>query len=199
MTWAPDYLTLPQGKAALRIADSIDDAELPTWITAASRAIDQSCNRQFGNVALETRTYRRPAVYVPGLQLWVLDIDDVQNTTGMTVNGATLAASGAVLLPSNAALKGKPYTSIGWTDPPQTPYYGAPAPNLLAAPWGWTAIPANVIGAAKLQLNRWAARRDSPFGVAGSPSDGSEIRLLARLDPDVVTLLNGFRRRRKVG
>ena len=46
-----------------------------------------------------------------------------------------------------------------------------------------------------LQASRLAARRDSPFGVAGSPDAGSEMRLLARVDPDVAVALEPYRRR----
>jgi hypothetical protein len=71
--------------------------------------------------------------------------------------------------------------------------------TVVVAQWGWTAVPAQVIAAAKLQSNRWNKRRNSPLGVAGSPEQGSEIRLLARLDPDVATVLAGLSRRRRVG
>jgi len=46
-----------------------------------------------------------------------------------------------------------------------------------------------------LQSSRIAARRDSPFGVAGSPETGSELRLLDRVDPDVAVTLSRYRRR----
>ena len=45
-----------------------------------------------------------------------------------------------------------------------------------------------------LQGARLAARRDSPFGISGSPSEQGEIRLLAQLDPDFKTSLKPLRR-----
>jgi hypothetical protein len=53
--------------------------------------------------------------------------------------------------------------------------------------------PAPVKLACMLQASRLVKRRDSPFGVAGSPEFGSELRLLSKLDPDVENLLRPYR------
>lgn len=53
-------------------------------------------------------------------------------------------------------------------------------------------IPDAVKLACLLQASRFFIRKNAPFGVAGSPQDGSEIRLLARLDPDVLVMLGPF-------
>ncbi|MFG1844910.1 hypothetical protein [Micromonospora carbonacea] len=194
MPWAPDYLTAEQAADFIRLSASVpDEEELATWCTAASRAVDKKTNRQFGQVdAVTARTYRRPAVYDPASGLWLLEVDDVQDVTGLTVGGTALADSGVTLLPDDAVERGRPYERLGFAD-----YPGSPV--VVSAVWGWSAVPAQVVGACKLQVSRWAARRDSPYGVAGSPSDGSELRLLARLDPDVHTSLAGLSRRRRVG
>lgn len=193
MPWKPDYLTAAELRTYLYVSDSLDDVQLQTWVTAASRAIDRKCNRQFGQLAAPAgRAYRRPAVYDVVSGLWLLEIDDVQDITGMTVGGVAYASSGAVLLPDNAPADGIPYERLGFTDAPD-------APIAVTARWGWSAVPAQVPGAVKLQANRWNARRASPLGVAGSPDQGSEIRLLSRLDPDVATTLAGLARRRSAG
>ena len=193
MTWKPDYLTAAQLAAYLNVTDSLDDAELAVWVTAASRAIDKRCNRQFGKLsAAAARTYRRPAVYDVVTGLWLVEIDDVQDITGLTVGGVAYASSGATLLPDNAPADNVPYERLGFTDYPTTPL-------VVSAIWGWSAVPSQVVGAVKLQGARWNARRNSPLGVAGSPDQGSELRLLARLDPDVSTTLAGLARRRRVG
>jgi hypothetical protein len=199
--WKPDYITVVDANAFLRLPDSIDDAQVGTWVTAASRAIDKRCNRQFGTIAptAAARVYRRPAVYDPVTGMWLLSIDDVQDVTGMTVRGVAYASSGAVLLPDNAPADSVPWTALGFADRPDLSYAGAPASVTVVARWGWTAVPAQVVVAARLQVNRWAARRDSPFGVSGSPTDGSELRLLAKLDPDVAVSLAGLSRPRRVG
>ncbi|HEY9338824.1 MAG TPA: phage gp6-like head-tail connector protein [Kribbella sp.] len=193
MTWRPDYITAAELAAYLNVTDSLDDAELVVWVTAASRAVDKRCNRQFGKLSTAAaRTYRRPAVYDVVTGLWLVEIDDVQDVTGLTVGGVAYASSGATLLPDNAPADGVPYERLGFTDAPTVPV-------VVSAVWGWTAVPSQVVGAVKLQGARWNARRNSPLGIAGSPDQGSEMRLLARLDPDVSTTLTGLARRRRVG
>jgi hypothetical protein len=198
VAWAPDYITVAQAGAFLRIADTVDDVELGNWVTAASRAIDDRCNRQFGqDVAPVARTYRRTPYADPTTGLWILEIDDIQTTVGLLVNGVAYASSGAVLLPDNAPADGVPWQQLGFVTMPYPSYPGVPQLNVITGRFGWTAFPTQVIGASKLQVSRWNARRDSPFGVAGGP--GAELRLLARLDPDVSTSLVGLSRRRRVG
>jgi len=197
--WKPDYLTLAEAKAYLRAVDTIDDAELPGWITAASRAIDRRCNRQFGQLAAPAaRVYRRPAMWNPEVCMWVIDIDDVQDVTGMTVGGVAYASQRGVLLPDNAPADGQPWKALGFPDQPTASYVGAPVAVTVVARWGWTAVPLQVSAACKLQVSRWFSRRDSPNGIAGSPETG-QLRLLARLDPDVATTLTGLARRRRAG
>jgi hypothetical protein len=198
MPWAPDYLTLAEAKVYLRITDTVDDVELSAAIPAVSRMIDTACMRQFGVLAAPAaRTYRRTPVLSYETGLWEREIDDLMTTVGLLVDGVAYASSGATLLPDNAALDGKPWTRIGVTTAPTGSYPGAPVTSVLTGTWGWSAVPAVVPMAAKLQLNRMGFRRDAPQGVAGSPDQGSEIRMLAKLDPDAVKLLGAVRRRRQ--
>lgn len=194
MAWAPDYLTLAQYKAYPRIDDTVDDAELSTAITAASRAIDDHCNRQFGKVATpEARTYR--AYYDYERCRWAVSIDDLQTAAGVVITADGAAVTDYVLEPRNAVAEGKAWTRLvfGSSVRLSDDEIGA------VGPWGWTAFPVAVVQACKLQTSRLAARRDSPFGIAGSPQQGSELRLLARVDPDVAVALRGYRRPRKAG
>lgn len=55
------------------------------------------------------------------------------------------------------------------------------------------AVPASINLATLIQAARFVKRRDAPFGVAGSPDMGNELRLLARLDPDVLVLVANHR------
>jgi len=200
MTWKPDYLTATDVAAYLRVTDVVDNAEFGLWATASSRAVDKKTNRQFGQLAAPaTRIYRRPPAYDPATGLWLLEIDDLMDVTGFTIGGIAYASSGNVLLPDNAPADGLPWTRLGLISPPVMPTPGISVPYTLVGRWGWSAVPSQVIQACKLQCGRWNARRDSPFGVAGSPDTGGELRLLARLDPDVATTLAGLSRRRKAG
>jgi len=63
---------------------------------------------------------------------------------------------------------------------------------ITANPWGWSAVPVPVKEATYLQASRFHSRRDSPYGIAGSPDQGSELRLLSRVDPDVAVSLSDF-------
>lgn len=200
MAWKPDYLTAAEVAAYLRVDDAVDNAEFAIWATASSRAIDRRCNRQFGQLAAPAaRTYRRVPAYDPVTGLWILEIDDLQDATGFLVAGVAYASSGAVLLPDNAPADGVPWTMLGFAAAPLQVAPGSSVTTVLTARWGWSSVPQQVVAAAKLQCARWNARRDSPFGIAGSPESGSEMRLLARLDPDVATTLAGLSRPRRAG
>lgn len=188
MTWAPDYCTSAELKNYLSLTDverPADDLFIGLWITTASRNVDDFCGRQFGQVATEeTRTYT--AVWDRHEGVAIAEIDDLMNTDNLTVIDADAAVvSDYTLLPANSPQKGKPYERIS------VPSSGT---YTLDGLWGWDAVPSSAKVGLLLQAARLDARRDSPFGVAGSPTDGSEIRLLAQLDPDFRTSLKPFRR-----
>jgi hypothetical protein len=188
VSWALDYATPEELKSYLRIGDNADDVFVALWVATVSRNIDDHCGRQFGQVdALEERVYTPH--YNRFDRAYTVEIDDVQDVTGLTVtaaDGTEVAAADYTLLPRNAPQKGKPYERIQFaTDPGEI---------TISALWGWTAVPSAVKVGLLLQGARLAARRDSPFGIAGSPSEGSEIRLLAQLDPDFRTSLRPFTR-----
>jgi hypothetical protein len=200
MAWAPNYITVEQLKNFARVDDDLDDVELSSAISAACRAIDGHCNRQFGKVdAPEEREYTARPNYERGL--WIVDIDDLQDPTGLTieVDGTTLTSGTYTLEPRNAVKRGKAFTRIAIHADAAAQPCGAVGEVVGLAPWGWQATPPTVVQASYLQSSRFASRRDSPYGVAGSPSTGSELRLLARVDPDVGVSLGDFRRTRRVG
>lgn len=200
MAWAPDYATLAELKHALSpgIADTVDDAELGLALSAASRAIDDYCGRQFGQLdAAAPRYYQSTSAGTAAVV-----IDDLMDTTGLVVKTGdgqgtfptTLTLDSQVrLFPWNAAADGRPWimlVGIGgtrWTRGERTVE--------VTARWGWTDVPSQVKQACLIQAARIFKRKDAPFGILGSPELGSEIRLLDRLDPDVAVLLGGLRRR----
>lgn len=192
MPWRPDYLSLPQGKHFLRVTSTKDDSRIARLITAASRAVDESCHRQFGRDDVSrTRTYRRPATAMLDGSGYMVKIDDVHDATGIVVTADGLAVADATLWPEDAPLEGRPYTGLVFPSSPVSPV------RVTTDKWGWDAVPSQVPTAVEMQLNRWFTRADSPYGVAGSPSEGSEVRLSSRLDPDVVVVLRGLRRKRR--
>ncbi len=198
MAWAPDYVTLAALKTYLRITDTNDDADLSIAITAASRAIDDHCNRQFGKVAAaESRAYTARPDYERGV--WVVDIDDLDDVIGLAVMVGTSAVTLYSLEPVNAVLKGKVWTQLVVSADSAVQPCGTANELTITGKWGWTVAPVPVGQAGRLQASRFFSRRNSPYGVAGSPDQGSELRLLSRVDPDVGVSLRGYRRPEKVG
>lgn len=198
MAWAPDYTTAVALKDFVRVADTVDDAEIAVAITTASRAIDDHCNRQFGVVALaEARLYT--ARYDYDRCRWVVDIDDLMSTAGLAVTVAGVAMTGFVKEPVNAAQKARPWTRLLVDAHPAVVPTGDEYEVSVTALWGWSAFPVPVVQATQLQASRFLARRDSPYGVAGTPDQGGELRLLSRVDPDVGVSLRSYRRARAVG
>jgi hypothetical protein len=187
MPWAPDYCA-PADLADYvdidDIGEEVDAPELALAVTAASRAIDGFTRRQFGKVdALEARRYTpwRGSGSPTG---YVLDIDDLATAAGLLVDG--VAADPLLLSPVNAAAVARPYTRL---------YVTTCETVTVTGVWGWSAVPDSIVQACLLQASRFLVRRHSPYGVAGSPTEGSEVRLLARLDPDVAVAVRTYLRR----
>lgn len=202
MPWQPPYVTLAELKSYLRISDLTDDAELDLIRETASRAIDQATNRQFGQVDVaEERFYT--ACFDTRRRRWVVQIEDVQDTTGLLIDldnandgtfSTNLPAAEVQLHPFNSAEKDEPFERfIVRHDASAFPVRGEGLVRVTAL-FGWSAIPDTIKAATLLQANRFNERRNAPFGVAGSPDTGSEVRLLARADPDVKVMVKHFTR-----
>lgn len=205
MAWQPDYCTAIELKAYLRIGDAADDSELGFAITAASRAIDQECNRQFGVSTAVARYYTWDESYLDFAP--VLEIDDIQSVTSLAVvadsgddgtyEHTLVNGTDFEFYPWNATANGRPWTHIVLKR--NSLVLGSFPTNSRAIKitglWGWTAVPTVVKQAALVQASRFFARRNSPFGIAGSPDLGNELRLLSKVDPDVAVMLNTVKRR----
>lgn len=194
MTWAPDYLTSDDLKAYLRISDTADDAQIALAVTAASRAVDRATNRQFGLVATaEARSYTKR--WDKTRRRYVVDIDDLMTVTGLTIANAQGAITGYSLKSANAPSKGRPWTLLVLDPTPTispTPWVTVEDDITVTAKYGWTTVPVAVQQATLLQATRFFKRRGAPFGIAGSPDVGSELRLLAKVDPDVAVVLGPY-------
>ncbi len=191
MAWKPDYVTSAVLKDYLEIDSADDDVFVALWVTAASRNVDNHCGRQFGKVTGPvTRVYRRP-IWDRHYCGWVYTIDDLCDPADLAVvDEDGDAVTSWSYEPDNALADGEPYQRLVVTG------RSCPGQLSLTSPaWGWTAVPSAVSVGLLLMAARLAARRGAPFGTAGSPSDGSEIRLLARLDPDMLTTLKPLRRK----
>lgn len=186
MPWKPSYVDDQDLADFVRAA--VDDPYVGTYGTAACRAVDDLCNRQFGRFdsAVEL-TYDGCYAALMG-DRWLVMTDDIPDLAGttVTVDGTSVAAGvdGYQGWPRNAVATGTPYLGLTFATRP----YGD---VVVENRFGWLAIPAQVTAAVWLQVNRWHIRRESPYGTAGSPAEGSEVRLSARLDPDVRAVLRG--------
>lgn len=194
MAWAPDYVLATALRSYLRIDDTDDDVEIALAITAASRAVDRAAHRQFGQVdAAEDRTY--VAEWDRRRARWVVSIDDLQAATDLVVTVDAGAINSFTLEPLNAAQLGRPYELlVVGLDSAVSPIGGEHQVTLNSDLWGWAAVPEPVEQATLIQAARFFKRRDAPFGVAGSPDLGSELRLLAKVDPDVAVVLSSYQR-----
>lgn len=191
------YASLGDLKSAIRITDTDSDELLQVVLDAATTAIDEHCNRTFTASAQATTRVFTP---VNGKVI----TDDFYTTEGFVVSVAGTpiplavprVSAGYTLLPENAIALGQPYTGFRYDQFPLSawPLLWAVerADATVTAKWGYSlAVPAAVKLACLLQASRWFARRNSPYGIAGSPEMGSELRLLAKLDADVAVMLAG--------
>jgi hypothetical protein len=197
VVWAPStYVNLDTLKKYFKMqsnANTVDDENLfvSDWSTAVARNVDSFCGRQFGQVATaETRYYK--AQWDRNECKSYIEIDDLQDITGFKIydTDGTTQLTNYKLAPRNAGVKGWPYTQVILPE-----YRRYDDEVAVLGKWGWNAIPSSIITATYLHAKRIAARRSSPFGIAGSPQDGSEIRLLAQLDPDFKTTLAPYVRK----
>ncbi len=167
-------------KAALQLGkvDQVDDAAIDRALNAASTMIADHAGRTFEQTSsTQARMYE--------VTKGTVEVDDIATTTGLTVNLDGTLITSYTLHPRNALALGRPITRIGGLLTSATLV-------TVTATYGWPAIPAAVEQATLLQALRLHQRRLAPFGVAGSPDVGSEVRLLSRLDPDVEALIRPY-------
>lgn len=200
MPWKPDYLDLSEVKSWERIGDDLDNTEIAAYITGSSRAIDDFCGRQFGQLDVADAWTYTP-FYNERRRLWMTRVDDITDVTGLTVSvaGVQLDAGTYTLEPSRAVAQGRAYTHVVIGRSAARQPCGIDDEVSVSCRFGWSTMPPQVGLACRLQVSRFAARRESPFGIAGSPDIGSELRLLSRVDPDVGVALRGLVRLGLVG
>ena len=172
-------------------------------LEAAARAIDHECGRTF-RLATGTPTAR---LFTAGISTgptgglgtrYAVDVDDFFSIAAMTVTfdasgdgDYTTATTGYRALPVYSGAMRMPFRSLVF-DRGVVPPLWQDGVSVLAD-WGWDTYPPNVVTANLIQASRFLKRRDSPYGVAGSPEMGNELRLLSKLDPDVEMLLRPFK------
>lgn len=191
MPIANGYATLTEVKRSLGITDTVDDALLELVIEAASRQIDQHCERIFYQ-ASGTR------IYAPRDNFNV-EIDDLLTLTTLktstNIDGVfdqTWKTTDYQLEPLNGIAGGivQPYTHIRAVGDYWFPTSMEEATVQVVGTFGWASVPTAIRQACVLQSARYFKRSDSPMGVAGFDALG--VIRLARIDPDIATLLDPY-------
>lgn len=186
------YLRIPDD-------DTDDDVLMGLAIEAATSAINRSANRTF-DAATSPTSRVFTAKFDADVARVVIDINDtfedaddvdIVYPAGL-VDGAfdTPVTGDFRMWPYNAAEKGRPFTRIVISRNTTCPVGEVE----VTTAWGWDLTPDTIKNAALLQASRYLKRRDAPFGIAGSPEMGNEMRLLARLDPDVSVMVADYKR-----
>jgi hypothetical protein len=197
MPWAPPYATAAELRSFIADGTGGSENELKLAIETASRSVDRATNRQFGKVdEIESHWYEASfdsrSAFGPQRR-WAVDIDDIMTTDGLTValgDGLTVTGeplTGVILTPVNAVVNGRPWTKLLL---PQGVSSGSAI--RVTGLFGWTAVPDAIKLATMIQASRLFARRHAPFGILGSPETGGELRLLERLDADLMTSVRPY-------
>jgi hypothetical protein len=191
------YTNLTDVKNGLQIEDILDDTAIEAAILAASRMIDDYCQRSFyqeGTLLAPVTKYYTP------VNPWYLEIDDLIQPTEIASRAnqsgpfSTIWNLDTDLMyePVNNPELGRPVTRLLAVQSYVFPYF-FPQTVKITGVWGYSSVPYEVELACKIQASRLFIRKQSPFGIAGSVELGT-VRLNSRLDPDVEILLKTFRR-----
>lgn len=195
-------ITTANLKSHLGISDTNDDTTIGWAVDAANSAVVEYCGRDFdktATVSASARVFDRRAANL-------VEVDDFWETTVLVVktdddNDGTYETTWTIntdyiLEPLNGRRYGQtwPYETIRAVGSRTFPSLARPAIQVTAA-WGWTAVPASVFEAALIKAARVWKRRKSPEGVLSGFAEFGPVRISRSEDPDVVDLLDPYRRR----
>ena len=191
------YVTLEQLKATSELSGmNFADGDARAACSAASRAIDNACDRRFyPDVDANQIRYYEPISSrmvalddLVTLTTFATDWTDTGTYTTLTLN------TDFVLEPTNAAADGWPWTRAVPGLFSQSFPYGYPRSVKVTGKFGWASVPSPVSQAATLMAARLMKRaREAPLGTIGFGIDGNVVRV-PRLDPDVEALLAPYKR-----
>lgn len=204
MAFGDPYATLGELKAFLKIDPqrTDNDPAMTIALNAASREIENHCNREFNNDytgsvqgAATTRVYKPTAVRL-------VIVDDFYTTTDLVIAHRTITSNTTVTWTPNTYYELEPVNGVvngvsGW------PYRRIVLPfwrylwNIsrieVTAHWGWAAVPAPVTQACLLIAAQNYKMGSAPFGVAGT-SEGSQGLPSVRVHqiPDACEMLHPY-------
>jgi len=192
-----DYLTSDQLKATLGLTSTTYDADVAASITAASRAIDNLCNRPHGFWPDPDDVVR---YYTPTLTNRLI-VDDVVSITSFQVD---FNADGVfeetwventeyILYPLNTTTPWRPKTWVE-THPLSGRFFpiGYPRTVQITGKFGWQAAPDGIYSATSLLATQVFKRvREAPFGVLAFADVAAHI---ARTDPQFSLMVAPYKR-----
>lgn len=197
---ANEYATVSELKASLTLTgETFADPDVTLALTAASRAIDNYCNRFFYADA-NANVVRYYSAEHPR----VLPINDLITLTSLA---ADVDGDGTfeqvwtenvhfVLEPLNAAVDGKPWIMVG-VHPRGGRYFPTYQPRAVkvTGKFGWSAVPEPIKEATMVLASKLMRRvREAPFGVITAGLDEGTAMRIASNDPDVKFLCASYRR-----
>jgi len=204
---AGQYVDKADFKAYIGLSGTAQDDNIDNAIDSASRLIDKICGRRFyQDSVVNVKTF------TPNNSLY-LETPDISTTTGLIVKlddnddgtyEKTLTINTDFIVePTNPRINRiidgttyyEPYNKITILDTRSSERFDSTIKNnvQITAKWGWTKIPSDIITATLIQSLRYFKRKDTPFNTYGDVNTGVH-ELFAKIDPDVQTLLKGFKK-----
>jgi hypothetical protein len=187
------YCTLNQIKAAIGIADGIDDSLLEMAVESASRQIDSYTERYFYNAGTATKIFSPVDNWVCATEDFV-SLTEVQTSEDGESWDTTWSTEDWQAEPLNGRAGGiqSAYTQIRAVDSYLFPYREGEATVRLTGTWGWSAVPIAITQATVILGSRIFKRLDSPLGIISG--ELGSMRVGFRLDPDVQHLIEPYRK-----
>lgn len=198
MALGDPYCTAAELKSRMGVTTTEDDARIAEACLAASRWVENECERQFNKDANASAR-----VYYP-LTNGLLVVDDFYTTTGLVIktdsgNDATYETTWATtdyqLEPIGGlvgSVSGFPYYRVRAVgNQVFGPDFSARGSVEVTAKWGWNAVPSPVKEATLIYAEALFRLKDAPFGVSGFDAFGA-VRV--RENPYVCSLLEPYKR-----
>ena len=202
MALGDPYITGPElggymDEIDLSEADPVRDAELQSAAEAASRDINKVTGRDFNKA--DSPSAR---IYIPKT-VDLVKTDDFFTTTGLVIQillngqplGDPLSTGQYELFPLNGIVNGDPAPYTGFRIP--WPHYRYLMPYYrvqVTAQWGWDAVPADIVQAAKIRAAELYKLRDAPLGVVSVGSGSANYTNKARPVPHWKELAQNYAR-----
>jgi hypothetical protein len=186
------YVTLAQFKAAIEIADTIDDADLQRALDAATAWIDHYTGRTFYAVAASAS-----ARYFLPFDNDRLSVPDLSSVTALAIDTVGDESFKVVLQPNHydlyplylaPGMGGYTEIRLKATAPS---YFIIGYQTRVTAYWGFGTTPPAVEQACILIANRYFHRLNVPFALWEAPQTG-ELATLNVRDEDVINLLDPY-------